>query len=96
LTLHKFGTLDTFHVRLVTSPFQQRIQPSIAVARLPPRQLHQFLAQFDDLRLFFGRPLWPLAKKSLIVKGANAPQCDDRKEVCGEDERDFVVETVEN
>ena len=40
--------VDTLHVDLVTSPFQhQRMRPPIPVARLLPRQLYQFLAQFD-------------------------------------------------
>ena len=39
--------VDTLHVHLVASSFQQRMQPAIAVARLLPRQLHQFLAQCD-------------------------------------------------
>ena len=49
-TLHRpdeVNWIHTLHVHLVASPFQQRMQPPIAVARLLPRQLHQLLAQCD-------------------------------------------------
>ena len=39
--------VDTLLVHLVTATTQQRMQPSVAVARLLPRQLHQLLAQCD-------------------------------------------------
>ena len=38
--------VDSLHVHLVAATLQQRMQPSIAVARLLPSQLYQLLAQF--------------------------------------------------
>ena len=39
--------INTLHVDLVASTLKQDMQPSIAVARLLPSQLHQRFAQFD-------------------------------------------------
>ncbi len=61
----------------MASPFQQRMQPAIGVTRLLPRQLHQFLAQFDvAVRPRFVPIARPLHTQQLAGRAFAQPELD--------------------
>src|ERR1039458_8264264 len=79
--------VNTLHVDLVASTLEQDMQPSIAVARLLPSQLHQRLAQLDvAVRARLISIARPLHAQQLAGRAFAQPELD-------RDERHFFSQT---